>query len=178
MKHLGEMFIMRNYNYKKACHERLREYLLENNLSGEWVVHHRDDTPETIAYNAQYYNRWGYNADGSFEYGKYVVFMTKGDHTKYHHTGNRKIGENISKALKGRIGSMTGKKHSLETRAKQSLAARGRKQTPEFMERMQMLREVYHSYRKDGGSIIWNDFQQAFFKNDPSISCIIDKYSS
>lgn len=166
------------YKFKKACQERLHEYLLENNLSGEWVIHHRDDTPETIAYNTQYYNRWGFNEDGSFEYGKYVIFMTKGDHTKHHHTGNRKIGENISKALKGRIGSMTGKKHSLETRIKQSLAHQGQTQSPEFMEKMQIMRKAYHSYRKDGGNISWNAFQQAFYKNDPQILYIINKYSS
>ena len=79
-------------------------------------MHHRDDTEETRTYNEEYYERWGCNEDGAFEYGKYVIFMPKSEHMRYHVIGRHHTDEaraQISAAHKG-------KKLSAEHRAKVS----------------------------------------------------------
>lgn len=77
--------------YKNSEYKRVRELLNEwkqaNGISENCIIHHRDDTEETRAYNEAFYERWGCNEDGTFEYGKYVVFMTIADHVRHHHTG-------------------------------------------------------------------------------------------
>lgn len=50
-------------------------------------MHHRDDTEETRQYNKEHYELWGFNLDGTFEYGRYIVFMTRADHMRHHRTG-------------------------------------------------------------------------------------------
>jgi len=46
------------------------------------VIHHLRDTEEQRKYNDEHYELWGHNLDGTFEYGKYVVFVTKEEHTQ------------------------------------------------------------------------------------------------
>ena len=48
------------------------------------MVHHRDDTEETRKYNDEHYELWGFNEDGTFEYGKYVLFVTQSEHNTIH----------------------------------------------------------------------------------------------
>ena len=48
------------------------------------VIHHLRDTEEQRKYNDEHYELWGHNLDGSFEYDKYVVFVTKEEHTEIH----------------------------------------------------------------------------------------------
>ena len=48
------------------------------------VIHHLRDTEEQRNYNDTYYEFWGFNQDGTFEYGKYVIFVTEEWHTDYH----------------------------------------------------------------------------------------------
>ena len=69
----------RTPNYK-MIHTKLEKWKLENNITETCIVHHRDDTEETRKYNSEHYERWGLNEDGTFEYGKYVVFMTLSKH--------------------------------------------------------------------------------------------------
>lgn len=47
-------------------------------------IHHLRDTEEQRKYNDEHYELWGFNEDGTFEYGKYVVFWTHEHHTYYH----------------------------------------------------------------------------------------------
>ena len=48
------------------------------------VIHHLRDTEEQRKYNDEHYELWGHNLDGTFEYGKYVIFVTKEEHTEIH----------------------------------------------------------------------------------------------
>lgn len=47
-------------------------------------IHHLRDTEEQRNYNDLHYEYWGFNQDGTFEYGKYVVFVTKEEHLNIH----------------------------------------------------------------------------------------------
>ena len=48
------------------------------------VIHHLRDTEEQRKYNDEHYELWGFNEDDTFEYGKYVIFVTKEEHNHYH----------------------------------------------------------------------------------------------
>lgn len=52
------------------------------------VIHHLRDTEEQRKYNDEHYELWGFEIDENgneyFEYGKYVVFITKEEHTEIH----------------------------------------------------------------------------------------------
>jgi hypothetical protein len=50
------------------------------------VRHHLMDTNEQIEYNTNHYEMWGFNLDGTFEYGKYMIFVTEEEHHKIHCT--------------------------------------------------------------------------------------------
>lgn len=75
-------------------------------------IHHLRDTEEQRNYNDTYYELWGHNLDGSFEYGKYVIFVTEEWHNSYHSQSD----ETIAK----RANSNRGKKRSNETKARMS----------------------------------------------------------
>ena len=77
----------KNFSYRNAVHKILKQWMIENNLTGDYIVHNRDDTEECREYNKVHYKRWGFNEDGTFEYGKYVIFMMRSDHMKHHRTG-------------------------------------------------------------------------------------------
>lgn len=47
-------------------------------------IHHLRDTEEQRRYNDEHYELWGHNLDGTFEYGKYVIFVTEEWHNNYH----------------------------------------------------------------------------------------------
>ena len=101
--------VMNNHQYRKSICKKLKEWKISNNITEKCVAHHRDDTPETRKYNAEHYERWGHNEDGTFEYGKYIVFMTLSDHIKYHHTGVKRSEEACSRVREGRKGIYTDK---------------------------------------------------------------------
>lgn len=69
----------------KTVHKLLRDWKQQNGITERCVVHHRDDNDEVKYYNGSHYELWGFNEDGTFEYGKYVVFMTLADHCSHHH---------------------------------------------------------------------------------------------
>ena len=75
-----------NEFYKKA-HKLLANWKTRNSITERCCIHHRDDTEECRKYNEEHYELWGYNEDGTFEEGKYVVFMTTAEHAKYHNDG-------------------------------------------------------------------------------------------
>lgn len=82
------------------------------------VLHHLRDTEEQRKYNDEHYELWGHNLDGTFEYGKYVIFVTKEEHTEIHRCSEetrRKISENHAD-VSGENNPMYGKHHSDETR--------------------------------------------------------------
>lgn len=73
------------------------------------VIHHLLDTEEQRRYNSEHYEMWGFEIDDDgnehFEYGKYVVFVTKEEHRRIHkHTDDtkRKIKEHHAKYWLGK----------------------------------------------------------------------------
>ena len=74
-------------NYKQKAVQYLHQWMEHNNLTGDYIIHHRDDNDEVRAYNKANYKLWGHNLDGTFEYGRYVVFMTRSEHMRHHRTG-------------------------------------------------------------------------------------------
>lgn len=163
-------------------HELLNQWKKNNNIPDniQCVVHHRDDTEECRKYNAEHYEIYGCNLDGTFEYGKYVVFMTNAEHNTYHHKGKTLSSEQkarLSEMNKGEKNGFYGKKHTEETRQRLREKALGRKYSEEAI---QHLRDVcikqlkndalhYHKYKANGGNITWNAFRKLFHNNDPQI---------
>lgn len=70
------------YWYNKA--EKLKNDLIYNKDPLATHKHHLMNTPEQIEYNTTHYEYWGFNEDGTFEYGKYIVFVTPEEHSKIH----------------------------------------------------------------------------------------------
>ena len=65
----------------------------------------------------------GHNLDGTFEYGRYVVFMTRSDHMRHHRTGAHLTEEqkrHLSEINSGERHPKFGTHHSEETRKKLS----------------------------------------------------------
>lgn len=94
------------------------------------VIHHLRDTEEQRKYNDSFYEFWGFNQDGTFEYGKYVIFVTKEEHTEIHRcseeTNSKRSatlkkhppmkGKHLSQETKNRLSKInTGKRHTEET---------------------------------------------------------------
>ena len=154
----------------------LKDWMIENNITETCVIHHRDDTPEMIKYNEEHYERWGHNADGTFEYGKYVLFMTRAAHVSYHHKG-----KSLSAEQKERLRIInTGKHHSEETKKKLSIMHTGnrnpfygRKHSDETMANMRRTQTLYKQYKQTGGELSWNGFQRALKNNEINILYLI-----
>lgn len=64
--------------------EKIRASLEYNPDPNAIHKHHLFDTPEQIAYNNEHYELWGFNEDGTFEYGKYIIFVTQEEHSQIH----------------------------------------------------------------------------------------------
>lgn len=75
------------YKYYNQVQKLLKDWKAANNITERCVVHHRDDTDETIKYNEEHYELWGVNEDGTFEPGKYVQFLTATEHIRHHRSG-------------------------------------------------------------------------------------------
>lgn len=72
---------VREYDLKSR---KIQKSLKYNSDPNAVVRHHLMDTPEQIEYNNAHYEFWGHNPDGTFEYGKYMIFVTKEEHHKIH----------------------------------------------------------------------------------------------
>lgn len=68
--------------YNKA--RKLQKSLQYNSDPSAIVIHHLRNTEEQRNYNDEHYELWGHNLDGSFEYGRYVIFVTKEEHLEIH----------------------------------------------------------------------------------------------
>lgn len=75
------------WKYYNKC-RKIQKSLKYNNDPNAIVIHHLRDTKEQQEYNDKYYEFWGFeideNGNESFEYGKYVIFVTKEEHCKIH----------------------------------------------------------------------------------------------
>ena len=166
----------------KIVKDAFKRWKLENNITERCMIHHRDDTEETRKYNEEHYELWGCNLDGTFEYGKYVLFMTQSEHVKHHHTGCKRSTDTCK-----RISEATyGKKRSDETKAKMSEARKGvknprfgkgyviagerngmfgKQHTKEACERVRAAAlkdgDIYKIYKNNGGTLSWQAFRHA-----------------
>lgn len=91
-----------HYWYNIVTKKRIsREFeSLDNCDKDAKVIHHLRDTEEQRKYNDEHYEMFGMNLDGTFEYGKYVVFWTKEHHNEYHHC-SEETRKKRSESLKG-----------------------------------------------------------------------------
>jgi len=95
---------------------KIQKSLQYNDNPKAVVIHHLRDTEEQRKYNDEHYELWGHNLDGTFEYGKYVVFVTKEEHDSYHQSSDetrKKISNGVKRALDNglrekRVKQMTG----------------------------------------------------------------------
>ena len=146
----------------------LKDWKAKNNVIERCDVHHRDDTEECIKYNSAHYELWGFNEDGTFEYGKYVVFMTHAEHSKYHHIGSTHASETkikMSVAHKGDKNPMYGKHHSNEFREKMHARFLG-ENNAFYGKHHSAVKFLYETYKNNGGSKKWNEFQKALKNGD------------
>ena len=166
-------------------HKKLKQWKLDNDITECCVIHHRDDTPETIEYNEKYYERWGFNEDGTFEYGKYVVFMTRSEHIGYHSIGNtygknavhseesrQAAREKVTGERNGMYGKPSpyrGAHHTEEAKEKNRQAHLGlrpsditRKRMSDTLKRqLKYISLSYHKYRENGGQLKWSAYRSA-----------------
>ena len=94
-KACNESWFSVDHKYDIASRE-IQKSLKYNHDPKAIVRHHLSDTEEQRKYNDEHYEMWGFNLDGTFEYGKYIVFVTEEDHLKIHHLSEdtrRKISE-------------------------------------------------------------------------------------
>lgn len=175
----------RSSSYYKTCHKAYQQWRHQNGYTCKCVVHHRIDTEEARKYNEEHYERWGCNEDGTFEHGKYVVFMTRSEHSHYHASnksadhraklseamvGNKnpakrtevraKISKNNAHYWKGKTGEGTayyGRTHSCESRAKTSETMK------EFLKSVSF---IYNVYKEHGGQLKWQAFRTALKTGD------------
>lgn len=151
----------------KHIHELLKQWKIENNISESCVVHHRDDTEECRKYNEEHYELWGFNEDDTFEYGKYVVFMTRAAHNTHHNKGENHpfYGKHLSDEHRAKIShTHKGKKHSDITREKISAAQQEMRAAQQV--RFAGIKLLYSTYKNNGGNLQWNDFQKALKSGD------------
>lgn len=69
--------------WRNKC-EEIRKTLKYNPNPNATHKHHLFNTPEQIEYNNTHYEMWGFNEDGTFEYGKYIIFVTPEEHGQIH----------------------------------------------------------------------------------------------
>lgn len=119
------------YNKTRNLQKSL-QYSPDPNAS---IIHHLRDTEEQRKYNDEHYEFWGHNLDGTFEYGKYVIFLTKESHDLYHHT-SEETRKKISDAISGEKNGMFGKHLSEETKKKMSDAKKGKHPSDETRRKM------------------------------------------
>lgn len=157
------------------------------------IIHHLRDTEEQRKYNDEHYEFWGFDQNGTFEYGKYVIFVTREEHSNIHkcseETCKKKsiglMGKGLSEAHRLSISkSNTGKKRSEESKLKQSKAISGannhnygkhksditkdrlrRSCRKSSIERIAPVKTAYYEYKENGGFLSWNNFQKWFKEN-------------
>ena len=105
---------------------KIQKSLQYNQNSEAKVIHHLRDTEEQRKYNDEHYEYLGFNQDGTFEYGKYVVFVTKEEHIEIHRC-SEETRKKRSKALSGEKHPMYGKHHTEEAKRKISYSSSGDK---------------------------------------------------
>ena len=91
---------------------KIQKSLKYNSNPKSKVIHHLRDTEEQRKYNDEHYELWGHNLDGTFEYGKYIIFVTKEKHAEIHKCSE----ETKMKMKENNTRSMLGRHHSESTK--------------------------------------------------------------
>ena len=132
--------------YWRYTQKLLKEWMAKNNITEPCVVHHIDNEPDAIKYNNEHYELWGHEIDENgnlkFEFGKYVQFMTRVEHSRYHNTGekNHRYGIPLSEDHKNKISlAKIGKHHSDETRKKISITKTGKPLSDECKKKLSLM---------------------------------------
>ena len=138
LAHKDKHFVNWDYFNETKKHLRSNKFCNELNIDIDATdIHHLRDTEEQRKYNDEHYELWGHNLDGTFEYGKYVVFWTHEHHIKYHAQSDEtrsKISESNKRAwqespdrraeystrFSGKDNPFYGKHHTEETRTRLS----------------------------------------------------------
>ncbi len=127
----------REWRYLRDNHKELLDFTHYNNTRkiqkslqynqdpNAKVIHHLRDTEEQRRYNDEHYEYWGFNQDGTFEYGKYVIFVTKEWHNKYH-KHSEETRKKLSIAHSGSKNHFYGKHHSETSKIKMSVSQKNR----------------------------------------------------
>jgi len=114
------------YYYNKT--REIQKSLKYNSDPNAKVIHHLRDTEEQQKYNDEHYELWGFEIDEdgceNFEYGKYVIFVTKEEHTEIHKC-SEETRKKRSKSLSGENHPFYGRHHTDETKKKLSNAHLG-----------------------------------------------------
>ena len=80
-----EHYAPRKYDNASRKIQRSLKYNPDPNAT---VRHHLRDTEEQRKYNDEHYELWGFEIDENgnehFEYGKYIIFVTKEEHAEIH----------------------------------------------------------------------------------------------
>lgn len=112
----------------------IQKSLKYNSNPNATLIHHLRDTEEQRKYNDEHYELWGHNLDGTFEYGKYVIFVTKEEHTEIHKC-SEETRKKRSESLKNNH-PMRGKHLSSATKEKLRIANTGKHHTDETIEKI------------------------------------------
>ena len=122
-----------------------------NDTTQVWDCHHKMELIKTGAVvdsPAQDLKDWGiyYNRPANE-----LIFLTKAEHVRLHHKGNKHTKESkkkISEAKKGKPSGMEGRKHSEETKRKMSEAQKGKKHAPLSEETKRKMSEAHKGKTK------------------------------
>lgn len=104
---------------------KIQKSLQYNTDPNAKVIHHLRDTEEQRKYNDEHYELWGHNLDGTFEYGKYVTFVTEEWHSDYH-KHSEETRKKMSDSRKGEKCYWYGKHRDTTTKEKLSIACKGK----------------------------------------------------
>lgn len=127
----------KEWRYLRDNHKELLDFTYYNNTrkiqkslqyntdTNAKVIHHLRDTEEQRKYNDEHYELWGHNLDGTFEYGKYVIFVTEEWHSDYH-KHSEETRKKMSDSRKGEKCYWYGKHRDTTTKEKLSITCKGK----------------------------------------------------
>jgi hypothetical protein len=131
----------REKHFYKRKVRKIQKSLQYNNNQDAIVIHHLRDTEEQRKYNDEHYELWGFEIDEDgnehFEYGKYVIFVTKEEHTEIHRCSDETKNK-IRVAMTGENNPMYGKHHSAKTKKVLRIKNTGKRHTKESLEKMRL----------------------------------------
>lgn len=164
-EYINSKISRKNPEYKYV-HKLLREWKIANNITENCVTHHRDDTEETRKYNEEHYELWGFDENGNFIEGKYVVFMTNSEHTSYHHKGMTHTEEVRQRLSKSHTGKILSEEHKRKISEGNKGIVRTNVHRDHYRSARQKFSALYTQYKENGGTLKWNDFCHAAKKGD------------